>query len=269
MENKQQKLFFHMGLPKTASTYLQKLVFPNLKGLQYFRKRKFKHFVELTKESTSDKLLFTTESDRGLDKKLDRIAAHFPDARIILVFRRQDKWIASKYKYYIRKHGHLKFNAFFDLAKDTGLWKKEELYFQKYIDLVKERFVQAPLILTQEQLKEDPHIFLKKITAFIEVDFPGASIQHKIINKAFSEKQLILLRKFNAAYPYQELKTKIRFINKIHYKYREFLLHIMAFLLGFLPKTIAKGETLISPAALDEIKRYYQEDWTKVENLCK
>ncbi len=264
-QNAERQFFFHLGLPKTASTFLQVIAFPKLESIEYYRKRKFKYFKSLAETSKAPKLLFTTESDRGFEKKLKAITAIFPKAKIILVFRRQDKWILSKYKYYIRKHGHLKFDDFFDLENDLGFWKKEELYFMKYVDLVKQYTASPPLVLTFEELKTDHQAFIKRITNFLEIPFPSKPVTNRIVKKAFSNKQIILLRRFNNWYRYKELKTQIRFINKVHYKYREFLLHIVAFFLGFVPDSMIKNQELVPADTLQRIQSFYHEDWT---NIC-
>ena len=262
-----KEIFVHLGLPKTASTFLQILAFPKLEGIQYFRKRKFKHFVELANASSEKKLLFTTESDRGFDKKLDQVIQNFPDAKIILVFRRQDKWIASKYKYYIRKHGHLSFKDFFDLENDKGFWKKEELYFMPYIDLIKKVSPHPPLVLTFDELKKDHQHFIKRIVTYLDIDMPSQTVENKIIKKSFSEKQLLRLRKFNNFYRYHELRTSSKFLNKVHYKYREFLLHIVAFFAGFTPSSSVKKKELIPSKELEKVEAFYREDWDQIKSF--
>ncbi len=270
MKTKHNKeLFFHLGLPKTASTFLQVVAFPQLEGIHYFRKRKFKNFVALAKNSKAKKLLFTTESDRGFDKKLEAVISDFPNAKIIIVFRRQDKWIASKYKYYIRKHGHLKFNDFFDLERDNGFWKKEELHFSKYIDLVEKFTSHPPLVLTFDELKSDHNRFVNKIVQYLNIPPLKKPLENKVINKAFSDKQIILLRRFNTLYKYKAIKTKSNFLNKVHYKYREFLLHIVAFFSSLVPTSFIKNEVLIPSEKLHEIKKFYEEDWKRIMGIAK
>lgn len=262
----QQEIYVHLGLPKTASTFLQVIAFPQLEGIQYFRKRKFKHFAELAKNSTERKILFTTESDRGFDKKLNLVIENFPKAKIILVFRRQDKWITSKYKYYIRKHGHLSFDEFFNLEKNNGFWKKEELFFMRYIEAIRKVSSNRPLVLTFEELKNNHHKFIARIVHFLDIKLPHRKIENKIIKKAFSEKQLLLLRKFNNFYRYKELKTSSRFLNKVHYKYREFLLHIIAFFANFIPTYFTKRKILIPEETLQQIEVFYRDDWEKIKS---
>ena len=66
--------------------------------------------------------------------------------------RRHDRWIASKYKYYIRKSGPCSFDGYFDLDSDRGVLKKAEASFGEYIDRVERMFGRGPFVLFHEEL---------------------------------------------------------------------------------------------------------------------
>ncbi len=55
----QTEVYFHVGLPKTASTYVQVLVFPKLKGIKSFPKKKFNHYKKLHASGIVGKFLVT------------------------------------------------------------------------------------------------------------------------------------------------------------------------------------------------------------------
>ena len=132
-----KRLFFHLGMPKTGSTYLQLVVFPRLKNTHYFGKRKLKDFHQIIQDISDEKpVLFSHELDLRLELHLERIGARYPDAQVILVFREHRSWINSKYRYYIRKHGYLTFDEYIDLKEDQGFIKKHQLSYKARIELV-------------------------------------------------------------------------------------------------------------------------------------
>ena len=140
-------IYFHLGLPKVASTYLQNEVFPKLENCRFIRKREFLKYKEIDTDLASSNLLFSSEKDRGLEESLDDILKYHPNAKVIICIRRHEDWIFSKYKYYIRKHGWMNFGQFIDINSNNGLWKTEELLFKKKIEYVIEHCKHPPLIL--------------------------------------------------------------------------------------------------------------------------
>ena len=253
---------FHLGLPKVASTFLQKEIFPNLNNISFHRKRKFNEYKNLKEEKLTCSHLFSSEYDRGLEETVDEITGLFPDAKIIFLVRRHDKWILSKYKYYIRKHGSMKFENLIDVDSNNGFWKREELLFKNKIEYIEKRCKTKPLILPHSLLCTNPDSFIQRINQYLGTSLNSKAKKHVIVNKSFNEKQLIFLRKFNQIYKYREIKTSYKLINRIHYKYREFLLHIVGFTGRFLPKSLVQKNPLIKDEnILSRIREYYKKDW--------
>lgn len=256
------EIYFHLGLPKTASTFVQQEIFPNLTDVTFYRKHKFNTYKNLHKTELSGKYLFSSEKDRKLEKTVDEISKLFPFAKIILVFRRHNDWILSKYKYYIRKHGYKSFEEFFDIESNKGLWKREELLYRNKIEYVEKHFKSKPLILTFDHFKRNPEGFLEKITKYLNSSFQPNTKKRKIVKKAFKKKQLIIIRKFNRIFRYKKAHSNSKILNRIHYKYWEFSLHIVAFLSLFLPEIVTKKTPLIkNDQILEKIRKYYEDDW--------
>lgn len=255
------EMYFHLGLPKVASTYLQTQIFPHFTGINYYRKRKFNQYKTLDINALSGKYLFTEERDRKMEAAVIDIVERYPEAKFILMLRRQDKWILSRFKYHIRKHGWRTFNQFFNLDKNDGFWKTEELFFKKKIDFIEQHANTKPLILTMEMLQQDKQQFIKRITDFMGTQM-APNVKDRIVNQSFNTKQLTILRKFNQWYRYEPMQTSSKFRNKLHYRYRQYLLHVIAFLSNFLPGFLFKKSSLLpSPEVLAAIKDYYKDDW--------
>jgi len=257
------RTFFHLGLPKVASTYLQKDIFPHLNNATFFRKHKFLKYQTIKNKPIASNLIFSSEKDKGLEEALDDILRHHPEARVIYVVRTHEEWILSRYKYHIRKFGSIPFEDYIDIDSNNGFWKTEQLLFSKKIEYIIDHCKHPPLILNYDLLRSSPALFVKKISNYTGCSLDPSAKINVVRNKSFTEKQLLLLRKFNRMYKYQEKKTKCHVYNRLHYRYRQYLLHIMAFIFRFFPAAFAKG-TLVGKDELTRIREFYKADW----DLC-
>lgn len=258
----QHNVFFHLGLEKTGSTFYQGSVFKHLRGIQYHRKSKFRRFEEILEAAPNEKHLFSFETDRQLYPTVDRVADLLPNARVFIILRRQDSWLSSKYNYHIRKHGHKTLREFFDLQGDTGEWKKDEFYLRPKIEYIESKLKHPVLFLNYSELKEDPEKYVGRMIDFMGVELSPEANIHKPRKKAFTLKQNRVLKAFNRMYRYQHLGSSSRFLNRSWYKYREFLLHAVAFFAQFIPSAWVSKEPLIDKAYLEEVRAFYEEDWS-------
>jgi len=256
--------YFHLGLPKVASTYFQNIIFPKLTGIRFYPKHQFNSYKEITKGEKGGKFLFSTEKDKRLVETVEEILGYAPDAKVILFVRRQEDWIISRYKYHIRKHGGYSFKEFFDIDSDNGIWRREELFWREKIERIEQLCQSPPLVLKFDDLKKNPDIFIKKITDYTGTTLNAKSGMKKKVLKAFNEKQLIVLRKFNRLFNYKPIKTKNPTLNKTHRKYREFLLHILSLISHLVPGFMIAEKSLFTEADRKDFKRiqeHYKEDW--------
>jgi len=267
----QFQIFFHLGYSKVASTWFQRIVFPALKGVIFHKKHHFKHHKQLLNHNPAGTHLFSTEKDKRIIQAAEEIGKLYPDAGFIVFLRRQDDWLLSRYKYRIRKHGRESFGEFFDLENDQGLWKKETLYYRKVIEEFEKSSSRKPLFMTYDQLRENPGIFIKQLTDYLQTSInPNAMTRHPR-NVSFSEKQLIILRKWNRLFPYRNEISRVKMVNKMHQKFRDLLLHIVAALASGMPKGLVKEKSLLSDEELKSLKKireFYREDWEFCEKYA-
>ena len=254
-------IYFHLGYPKVASTFLQKEIFPNLSNIKFHKKHRFNKYKELDPDNLNDNHMFSSVKDHNIEEAADDILKKFPDAKIILLLRRHDQWILSRYKYYIRKHGSKEFHEFFDLKQNKGIWKKEDLIYKKKIDYLEKNTQNPPLILTLDLLQNDSDLFFKKIEEYTGSKIEEKANKNNVVNRSFSKKQLLILKKFNKFYPYRKLKTSCRIINKTHYRYRQYILHTVSFFSQLVPWPWVKKRELVDIEQLEEIRKFYEKDW--------
>ena len=265
MRNTQPEIFFHVGLPKTASTFLQRSIFPKLEGIEFVKKHAFKHYQKKVSKSRAEKILFSTELNIGkarTDRKIQRFAGSFPDATPIIVLRRHDRWIRSKYKQHIRKHGWLHFHQFFNMH-DTGKVKMSELNYMDKIRFLNRQFNNPAIVLFQEELLSDPWQLIDRLARLMDTTYSRESISTKRVKPSYSTKQLLVMRTFNERMKLKDPpEDQHKIVRQTRKKFHAFLLHSVAYLSYLWPrKWMKQSGELIPGGKLEAIRQYYETDW--------
>lgn len=188
---KQPKIFVHIGLPKTGTTFLQEKVFPKM-DINFICKEN----LAIAKLSSKKVNLI---SDEDLSHKLDtfgvnryeiayRIHKLFPNAKIIIVFREKEKWLKSIYNQYLKSvyRPYMPFDKFKETMIENGALK-----FENYEQFLRRLFPNV-LTLQFEDMKKDVYGFVSKICDFMGVEVP--EFDAKPVNTSLTEKQLKLIQ---------------------------------------------------------------------------
>ena len=144
---KQPEIYFHVGLGKTASTYLQYAFFPKLEGIHYVQRTQYRFYHSILSKNEYEKYFFSREIDQQLEAEVSQFAQHYPDTKPIIIFRRHDGWIASQYRRYIKNGSSRSFKDFLDLENDMGIWHKRDVTFRPMLDILEKYFSEKPLVL--------------------------------------------------------------------------------------------------------------------------
>lgn len=197
-------LLIHVGMPKTASTWLQNHVFDDPQrgmtcpwgrrsGLaidQFVIPTPFRFDAEAARRSFRDGLARSRE--RGLLPVLseetlvgdpvsgrywglmvaDRLQATFPRARIVLCIREQKAMILSAYKEYIKAGGTFSIERYLGAVERregfSGVCQLDALEYDLIIDAYHARFGRdAVLTLVFEELQRDAAAFLGRLSDFL------------------------------------------------------------------------------------------------------
>lgn len=266
MEKDQEppKIFFHVGLGKTATTYLQYRVFPKLKGVHYIQRTKYRKSKQIIARSEYAKYLLSREFDRQLEREVLDFAAVFPQTRPIIVFRRQDSWIASQYRRFVKNGYRLSFTEFFDLENDRGFFKKEELYYYPKIQLLEQHFKYPPLVLFYEDLRNDVIRFTQLIAKEIGATFHDQDITLSRKHRSYTEKQLKVML---AAGHYLNLRKRrlsgYPLLHRLLHLGQEGLRYTILYAAPLLPDHFLSDRALIPARSLEAIKDYYIDDWIR------
>ncbi len=262
--SKNPHIFFHVGLGKTGTTFLQYRVFPFLKGVHYIQRSKYHKAKSIIAQTNSSKYLVSREFDQQLEREVKDFSATYPEATPIIVFRRHDKWIASQYKRFIKNGYRFSFPDFFDLHADNGKFKIKDLSYYKMIQLLDKYFSPTPIVLLFQDLKNNPVAFIEKIVELLEVSYNKKDINTAKKHVSYNQQQLravyamgniINLQKR----PLSRLKV-IHFLGALGLDIVRYLTLYSALL---LPRQWFSDTPFIPEHHLTEVREYFASDWEK------
>jgi hypothetical protein len=171
-------IFFHIGLHKTASTWFQRHLFPNLTGVQLIKTRNLDK-VAVPDDSSSATLIVSHEGLSGtlshqkppgtssarLAKNLDRMAALAPERAIIIGFREHQAWLQSAYAQRAKKVWGV------GKARYARAFSLEDLSWCRTLQLV-EQSCPTVFPFLYEELLQNPTALIEDLCAFIGKDPP-------------------------------------------------------------------------------------------------
>lgn len=262
MNNRQPEIYFHVGLERTATTFLQQKVFPKLTATTYVPKSKYWEFDSIVAANGSGKYLVSHEFSRRLYDEIEKFSAKYPNARIILVLRRQDRWLASQYKRSVKNGNSGQFREFFDADFDTGRWKKEEMFYFPKIRYIEEKFRNKPLILFHEDLKENPSRFLQQLLAFTKTS-ASESVSFAPRHTSYGDKELKVRKWFTENTRLRDIPAKHRKYRKLRIFYNKTIRYVLIYLAKLIPESLVSDEPLIPNTEKQKIANLYSKDWER------
>lgn len=226
-------VIIHIGYPKSASTFLQTKIFPNL-PLHYLMlvgpNRKYLDMVvsktaldinelqnwinaEVKKQranNTYQILLLSHEELAGIPNNNNPEIAYataqnlkrlFPNAKILIIIRNQIDYLLSLYAFRVGVKGAetKNFNQFIQRMGKSGLFEYLQYHrlIQKYQDLFGASQV---LVFPMEMLKKDPDTMLKEMFAFMGVSPQPISPSSSVNVSAKNLAVLFIFRCINWAF---------------------------------------------------------------------
>ena len=261
-----QQIYFHVGLSKTGTTFLQEKVFPKLKGIHYLPTIKYRHALKIIPKLMHDKILVSREFDQQFEQEIKKFSTQYSNAKPIIVLREPASWIISNYKRFVKNGHNISLIEFFDVEKDKGLFKKQDLDYLRYISLLEEHFTQKPLVLFYEDLRLNSKDFVQKILDYTDAQLNFNEVDWKPKHVSYNENALKLVKKFS---------SKIQFQKKleVHVKPKGFLYNLYAntvrYSILYGSKILAESyfpqEDLYNVDQAKAIQKHYEKDWEKLK----
>lgn len=270
MKDKNPDIYFHVGLGKVASTFLQYRYFPKLKDICYIQRTHYKQSPLRIQKGDCEKYLVSREFDRQLHQEAAWFAGYFPNAKPIILLRQHDQWVASQYRRYVKNGGYLSLEGFLDLDNNQGRWDVKEAYFMPYIRSLDNYFAYQPLVLFYEDLKANPQNFFDTLAEYMAVNYDWESIDMSPFHASYSEKQLKFMRKFGSRWFKSDRTLPGNPILKWLKRRGELLMaYTILYSAWLAPDDWVKDEVLYPPDYLSRIREFYKEDWEACQNYAE
>jgi hypothetical protein len=212
------KVAVHIGLHKTATTTLQRQIFPALPGVHfvdsthaapagviyacqvqdpiYFDSGKARAVLHgafsadkvnlISSESLSGSL-YSAVGKRDLDHRhsiIVNLQRTLPEAKILMVLRRQDQYAKSVYRQYVKRGGVLGPAAFFGLdTREGAYFPRDRFSYREYVLALRQHFPAGVHVGIFEEFAESPSLFLERICRFLEVQ-PAENVRLNRFNRS-------------------------------------------------------------------------------------
>lgn len=213
------KIIIHFGLHKTASGSLQRQFFPSCQGLRFFTTLDPIFYKFYLKVAFSDPIYFDYRAARALmaphlsddfpnllsneafsgplysgaienclDHRkpiVENLQATYPNAKAVLVIRKQDTYAASVYRQYLKAGGTRRFDRFYGFGKyaDKAIFPKDRFNYTPFVRLLERTFTEGLLILTFEEFVHSQNSFLRRLTEFIGTPLPDIVLRKENATK--------------------------------------------------------------------------------------
>jgi hypothetical protein len=272
-----QRLLLHIGLHKTATTYLQNKVWgtwtevgyagrPNPPGYRSSEDAVFdlkNAVVLLSNESSGGSLKQSYLPGKSwiasLRAKLAELKTRYAgryEIGVLLGLRRHDKWVLSIYKHYLKYGGVEGLDGFLGLEEGTPpTLPMEDLFFMDKIRCIEEVLGVRPFCFFLEELRQQPEVLSAALAAYAGVATGPEFVTGATLNEGVdaAEAALCLWVNRRLVNPGCRGSGRIRRNKTIGFD-----LARRAKSLGLLKKTA--GEVACSAAAHEFVRKTFADD---------
>ena len=263
--HKEFQIFFHVGLGRAASTFLQYKIFPKLEGVKYIQRNKYRSFQKIIDRSRHGKYLVSREAAIRLNSRLQELSQYRRDGKVILVLRRHDQWLASHYRRYVKNGGSYPFEKFVDLdSKRPALWGRNNIEFMRMIQMIEDQFDTPPLVLFQEELVSDLENFVSRIATFTGTRLNVSAIKPNRTHSSYNSERLKVVRRVGAVFisPLPSSRSNHN-LHRVNRRLHLIACHLILLFSRLVPSSFIGNEPLIPPQQLARIRAETANDWTR------
>lgn len=234
------RTIIHIGMPRTASTFLQNEFFPHVSDFEFygvkrtqysdvFQKILYQDDSYFNEEEIAAELKPINEKNAILSNELfvgqslylhstnrsrtaHRLKQFFPDAEIVLVLRNQVSLLESLYSIGIYSgmtvypEDFIRFSDKPSILEDplystfAEAETTEAYYFSNLVELYRSLFSNIHVLLF-EDFKSGPAPFAERLSQMLNLDTSPIKNPEKRVNKSLSARQIKLIRRLNLYKP--------------------------------------------------------------------
>jgi len=265
-----EKLIIHIGLPKTGTTFLQLGFFPFIESYHFVRGKSptRKLYSNDKRIVISDEAIVGSPLEKdwlnNFEAKIVRLKKIFKDPVTIIGFRKHEDWIFSLYKQYLHQGGIKTFDEFISFYINEFM-NPGSLPFFSIIKVLEKHLGSEFFIYTQEELKDNFDIFLKRLESFFNI-----KIDDELINNANFNKGITTNLQFYSLIRLNRLNQKIYSINpnlSLNSKiFRKFKMTPRLICQKYL-KLIPSKKYVMPNKTKSFIRKVFSEDWRMINEL--
>ncbi|MGR3809772.1 sulfotransferase domain-containing protein [Jiulongibacter sp. NS-SX5] len=265
------EIYFHVGVERTGTKFLQKRIFPKYKSVHFINKDRYADAKEIILRKEHSRYLVSMELNLNshFEVEVRDFLSAFPNAKIIMVMRPISGWVISHYKRIIKNGFNLTLEQFWS-AKGESVFEPNELYYFPKIELLEKLTKTPPLYLLHPDLISDPKAFLRRIADYLGEPFNEEELDLSPVHKSYKERQLKALQlamKYVNIARQKPYKNELR--NRIYRLRVDLIRYLVIYLTPFIPKAWLKSGAFVSKEQKEQIKTFYQKDWQKVLEFVK
>ncbi len=264
-DEKELKIFYHLGMGKVASTFLQYQFFPFLQNVKYIQRTKHQEYAQIIEKDPHGSYVLSRENDRQLEREVQKFAKHFTDVRAILIFRRHDSWLASQYRRFLKNGVNVSFEQFIDLDENQGYWYVKELDFFSKIQIIEKYFNHKPLVLFYDELQEDNKDLFNRLAHYCGAKFDYDSLNLKSKHKSYEEKQLKFMKAFSSKFNIPQDYSKNKLVAAAQRWLRMMVKYPVLYMGRVSPGSFTSDEPLIDPDQCIRIREHGKKDWERLK----
>ena len=264
--SRQPLIFWHCGMMRTGTTYLQSSVFPFFEGLEYIGKDQYANRLQIVAAKREKRFLVSYEvyqGDRGAEE-IRNFARAWPEARPILVLRKQGDWLRSEYKRLLKNGVVRQFSEVWDPSNADAVYQPSDLCLADRIACLEKSFTSKPIILFYEDLRQDGLAFVQEMARITGAAFPEETVGLAPKHVSYSDREL---RAFRAVTKFITLRRRAAFKPVVAFQVQRLFRDFVRYLVLYGSRILPMGEApLVPEETLGAIDRYYRVDW---ERCCR
>ena len=263
------EIYFHVGVERTGTKYLQKSIFPSYKKLHFINKDRYYEAKEIILKKEYQRYLVSMELNLNshFEVEVNDFLSAFPQARIIMVMRPLSGWLVSHYKRIVKNGFNIRFDELWNLKGDS-VFDPDEIKYKPKIDFLLSKTQQTPLFLIHGDLRKKPMDFLGRLAEFVGEDFDESRVNLKPVHTSYKDRQLKVLRWVMKYVNISRSKPYSSGLRNRFYRLRvDFIRYLAMYSAKILPAFLISSEPLVSDRQKAEVSSYYQEDWKAVQDF--